>query len=342
MKTQKNKNQSKNQATQLNSVKDYGKPAVESCSAGIPLSIGLLQEDSNNPKESPTLVDHETFSKSYQVQDGAVYTIRLGVHSDPHGVGAITKDSAVACMIPTAATKRVQLLAMFFIDELYPAKFADSVYLLSDNTFKLELLHKTTRLESNNESRKSLTLSDDAVRMENENILIFFNGLDEELPECNNFTYDFLTFEVRVAFEKKHMVKQRVRVVSDKRKTWNEHIHAKVGDKIEIEVSYSNYSSDTIENLIITTDIPECFRFIKDSATTDGARRLDCALMKEDDLTILRIALGECKPGTAVSVHYIMEVINKNLPDSQDGLCNWVQVSADSNVQYAYTEIFFK
>ena len=138
------------------------------------------------------------------------------------------------------------------------------------------------------------------------------------------------------------MVKQRVRVVSDKRKTWNEHIHAKVGDKIEIEVSYSNYSSDTIENLIITTDIPECFRFIKDSATTDGARRLDCALMKKGDLTILRIALGECKPGTAVSVHYIMEVINKNLPDGQDGLCNWVQVSADSNVQYTYTEIFLK
>lgn len=107
-------------------------------------------------------------------------------------------------------------------------------------------------------------------------------------------------------------------------------------------MSYTNYSSDSIENLTITTDIPEGFQFIKDSATTDGARRLDCALMKEDDLTILRIALGECKPGTAVSVHYIMEVINKNLPDSQDGLCNWVQVSADSNVQYAYTEIFFK
>lgn len=37
MKAQKNKNQSKNQATQLNSVKDYGKPAVESRSAGINL-----------------------------------------------------------------------------------------------------------------------------------------------------------------------------------------------------------------------------------------------------------------------------------------------------------------
>ena len=169
-----------------------------------------------------------------------------------------------------------------------------------------------------------------------------FIGLDEELPECNNFTYDFLTFEVRVAFEKKHMVKQRVRVVSDKRKTWNEHIHAKVGDKIEIEVSYSNYSSDTIENLIITTDIPECFRFIKDSATTDGARRLDCALTKKDELTILKIALGECKPGIMVSVRYTVEVVNNNLPDGQDGLCNWVQVSADLNMQYAYTEIFLK
>lgn len=342
MKTQKNKTQSKNQATQLNSVKDYGKPAVESRSAGIPLSIGLLQEDSNNPKESPTLVDHGIFGKSYRVQDGAVYTIRLGVHSDPNGVGAITKDSAVACMIPTVTTKRAQLLAMFFIDELYPAKFADCVYLVSDDAFKLEYLYKTARLESNNESRESLTLSDDTISVEKDNILIFFNGLEEELPEYNNFTYDFLTFEVMVVFEKQHMVSQRVRIVSNKRKTWHERIQAKVGDRIEIEVSYSNYSSDTIENLIITTDIPECFRFIKDSATTDGARRLDCALMKKGDLTILRIALGECKPGTAVSVHYIMEVINKNLPDGQDGLCNWVQVSTDSNVQYAYTEIFFK
>lgn len=342
MKAQKNKNHSKNKATQLNSVKDYGKPAVESCAAGIPLSIGLLQEDSNNPKESPTLVDHETFGKSYRVQDGAVYTIRLGVHSDPNGVGAITRDSAVACMIPTAATKRAQLLAMFFIDELYPAKFVDCVYLLSDNAFKLELLHKTARLESNNESRESLTLSDDAVRMENGNILIFFNGLKEELPEYNNFTYDFLTFEVMVVFEKQHVASQRVRVVSNKRKTWHERIQAKVGDRIEIEVNYTNYSSDSIEDLTITTDIPEGFQLIKDSATTDGARRLDCALMKEDDLTILRIALGKCKPGTTVSVHYIMEVINKNLPDGQDGLCNWVQVSAGSNVQYAYTEIFLK
>lgn len=342
MKTQKNTNQSKNQTTQLNSVKDYGKPAVESRSAGIPLSIGLLQEDSNNPKESPTLVDHETFGKAYRVQDGAVYTIRLGIHSDPHGVGAITKDSAVACMIPTATTKRAQLLALFFIDELYPAKFADCVYLLSDNAFKLELLHKTARLESNNESRESLTLSDDTVRMENENILIFFNGLDEELSEYSNFTYDFLAFEVMVVFEKQHMVSQRVRVVSNKRKAWHERIQAKVGDKIEIEVSYSNYSSDAIEDLTITTDIPECFRFIKDSATTDGARRLDCALMKKDELTILRIALGECKPGIMVSVRYTIEVVNNNLPDGQDGLCNWVQVSADLNVQYAYTEIFLK
>lgn len=179
------------------SSKPLGKPTVETVWAGIPLSLEL---SSDSTEGRPILVDKESCGKEFKVRDGEIYTIRLGMHSNPNGLRAFTRDSMAVCTIPVTEAKGQIISAMFAAHEIYPAIFMDYVGLYADVPFSLEFMYQSAALECN-DGEKGLLLSDNAISFADDMIIISHDGLKGEIPAYCNYTYDFIRVQVRVVFE---------------------------------------------------------------------------------------------------------------------------------------------
>lgn len=177
----------------------FDKPAIELTEVGVPLSMEACP---GTDSDDPTLVDKEHYGKIYTVTDGSFYTIRLGIHSSSLGVGSMNENCAVACAIPTTSDKTQQLMALFFIPEIYPVKLMDAIWLhaKNDQQFRLEYVFGSAALESNNDSR-ALPLRHHAITGEDDHIMILQNGIEGEIPAFCTFAYDFIRFQVKVVFE---------------------------------------------------------------------------------------------------------------------------------------------
>lgn len=177
----------------------FDKPAIELAEVGVPLSMEVCPDTDNG---EPTLVDKEHFGKIYTVTDGSFYTVRLGIHSNSLGIGAMNEECAVVCTIPKLADETQRLMALFFIPDLYPAKFMDAIWLQAEDgqRFRVEYVYGSAALEQNSDSR-ALTLRNDAVTGDEDMLVILQNGLDGEIPSFCSYAYDFLKFQIKVIFE---------------------------------------------------------------------------------------------------------------------------------------------
>ena len=178
----------------------FDRPAIELAEVGVPLSMEAYPDTDS---DEPTLIDKEHFGKIYTVADGSFYTIRLGIHSSSLGIGSMNEGCAVVCAIPTTSDEIQQLIALFFISEIYPVKFMDAIWLQAKNNqkFRLEYVFGSAALESNSDSR-ACPLQHDAITEEDDHIMILQNGLEGEIPAFCTFAYDFIRFQIKVVFGK--------------------------------------------------------------------------------------------------------------------------------------------
>ena len=180
----------------------FDKPMVERVEVMMPLNFEVFPDGDD---KEPTLINPQYYDKYFIVEDQGVYRIRLGIHSCSLGIGAMNKDTSIACRIPTGTDEAHRLFALFFLPEMYPVKILDAVILQTRMPFqKFHLVYEqgSAVLESNNLSR-GLALSHDAAWIEDNTLIIFQHGLHNEIPSYADFTYEFLTFRVRVVFDKK-------------------------------------------------------------------------------------------------------------------------------------------
>lgn len=70
-------------------------------------------------------------------------------------------------------------MAVFSIAELRPAMFMDCVYLSANAPFHLEYIYRSAMLE-NNDGSKGLILSDNAVHLKNDLVVVSHYGLEGE------------------------------------------------------------------------------------------------------------------------------------------------------------------
>lgn len=174
------------------------KPVIEVAEQGIPLTIELCPDAAD---DTPTLVDKEHYRNVYTVQDGKVYTLRLGIHSSGLGIAAMNEDTIAACCIPIMPDKIHHIVSLFFIDELYPAKYMDAIWLKAktEQLFRIEYIYSSAAFESNNDSR-AFPLSNDSVTTKNDMIIIYQNGVRHEIPNCCTFFFDFLRIQIKVIY----------------------------------------------------------------------------------------------------------------------------------------------
>lgn len=135
------------------------------------------------------------------MEDEKIYTVRLGIHSDPSSPGAIPADSIGVLAIPTESANELQITAIFAFEEIYPAVFGDSVILCSDKDMRLEYIHNSVRLEPNN-GLGGLTLDEPNITLDYGMTFISYDDItDRLLPSNITFLYDFITVQIKVKFD---------------------------------------------------------------------------------------------------------------------------------------------
>ena len=177
----------------------HDQPAIEVAEQNIPLTLKLCPDAAD---KTPTFVDQEYYKKVYTVDNGQTYTLRLGIHSSGLGVPAMDVDTIVACYIPTVSDKLQHIVSLFLIDELYPAKYMDTIWLKAnaDRSFKIEYVYGSAALEPNNISQ-ALPLDNSAHKLENDSVMIYQHGVRDKIPNCCTFFFDFLRIQIKVIYE---------------------------------------------------------------------------------------------------------------------------------------------
>lgn len=178
--------------------RSWSKPTLEEARLGVPMSMELLSEPD---AEFPVMADSTEYGRRFQVDDGKVYTVRLGIRSDAEGIGAIPKNSAATIFIPTVPARDIQITATFAFPEMFPVIFADAVRLYSETEFSLEYVYGSAQLECNSIiSTKTLPLDDTAFEQVGDDIVISHANLSGLLPAHYTYNYDFISVQVKVVF----------------------------------------------------------------------------------------------------------------------------------------------
>ena len=176
--------------------RNWSKPKLEEARLGIPISMELLGNPDN---EFPIMADSMEYGRQFQVDDGKVYTGRLGIKSDSEGIGAIPKNSAATIFIPTVPARETQITATFAFPEMFPVIFADAVRLYSETEFSLEYVYGSAQLECNSIfDTKALPLNDTALEQVGDDIVIGHTNLNNLLPAHCTYNYDFISVQVKV------------------------------------------------------------------------------------------------------------------------------------------------
>lgn len=176
--------------------RSWSKPKLEEARLGIPLTMELL----NSPDdEFPVMADSMEYGRRFRVDDGKVYTVRLGIRSDAEGIGAIPGNSAATIFIPTVPARDIQITATFAFPEMFPVIFADAVRLYSETEFSLEYVYGSAQLECNSIiSTKALPLDDTTLEQVGDDIVIGHTNLNSLLPAHCTYNYDFISVQVKV------------------------------------------------------------------------------------------------------------------------------------------------
>lgn len=316
------------------SPKPLGMPTVEAAWAGAPLS---LEFSPDSTEDMPTLIDKANCGKEYHVKDGEIYTIRLGMHSHPDGLGAFNKESLAICEIPTTISKRHPIIALFATPEIYPALFMDYVSLNADRPFRLELIKGSAMLLCNN-GAEGMPLGDDAVSLEEDLVIISQSALSDKTPDYLNYTYDFIVFQVRVATEIECILRKQVRLINGDGKEWHDSVTAHIGDMVEFRVQYTN-GSGSPQKVKISDDLPPCLECVKCEAFLYDLETPEGKPIDSGTFITSGMEIGSCKPEETVAIYYTTEVVDYSPEDQQGLVWNWTEVRTGAKILENYAEV---
>lgn len=262
------------------SVKAIDKPTAKIAQVCLP----SLEEVSSEDDNMTLYVERERKNRLQKVNVGEIYTIRLGMHNHSADTGIFTRDLVSACFIPTVVSKRHRVMAFFTHKDKFPAVFMDDIILKADMPVKLEYIKGTAALECNC-SKEKISLKDDVVVLD-QRMMISTNKLDDSLPECHTYTYDFITFRVKIAEDQGYYIQKEIRILEGGREKeqWSNSVTAKIGDKLELRVTFVN--GDTFApDVTIMDELPECLGFIKGEVHTYTTDSADNQVLKADETT---------------------------------------------------------
>lgn len=131
-------------------------------------------------------------------------------------------------------------------------------------------------------------------------------------------------------------VEQRVRLAGTDE--WKTNIEdAKVGDKIEFRIRYTNISDEVQNSVMIKNVLPKNLAYIP--STTKLTNASYAADINQNDLVTDGVNIGSYKPGANAFVDFTAVVVDNTLKDGPNNIVNWSQCGVGQVTLQDYTTL---
>ena len=277
------------------------------------------------------------------VEDDKTYVVRIYVHNNnPNGEQAVAENTQVRFYIPYDSSDSIVINGQLRADNADPDLYIDDVTFKSKDgqPFHLEYVYGSALLENGKCASDGIQLADSITNQGNTtgNIedswtAIGYDALDGKIPGCYQYI-NYVTIRVKVVYDYEFSVLNQVRLAGNK--YWFKSIEAKVGDKVEFQITYQNLGKDLQENVLVRDVLPHNLRYIENSTKlsyiasgegkqvimniTDGA---------PSDIT-KGINIGKYDPTAMARIMFAAEVVDNNLKAGKNTLLNRAQSSVNS------------
>lgn len=263
------------------------------------------------------------------VENGKEYIVRLYVHNNnPGGENAVSHNTRVGFTVPTDSAKQVQVNGYIYSDNADPREYWDYVNFNSNNAFHLEYVYGSALLENNGiGANGGVKLGDEIVtQVENHGVQIGYTALNGEVPGC--YQYDnYVTIVVRAVFDTDYTVEKLVRL--DGTKEWSNYVNAKVGDRVEFRIEYTNISTEGEhqENVTIKDILPKNLRYVPGTTRLWTVDDNGSILTPDGAIVENGVNIGHFYPDSNAIVRFKADVIDEDLACGPNTLVNWAQGS---------------
>ena len=86
--------------------------------------------------------------------------------------------------------------------------------------------------------------------------------MDGRIPGCHEYI-NYVSIKVKVVYDYDFSILNQVRLAGNK--YWFKTIEAKVGDRVEFQITYKNLGKDIQENVMVRDILPPDLRYIENS-----------------------------------------------------------------------------
>ncbi len=169
-------------------------PSFEKTNSAITPGLRIMFDDDN----ILTLIDREHFGREFSVENGGLYTLRLGAFREMEK-GAM-EESALFFTIPTKADYEQRITASFELPGA-SARFLDELVLTASKPFVVELVIGSPMLESY-KNPWGIPLKYDSIRTNKDVTVIARTGIRKDVPNQYKVYFDTLSIQVRILFVK--------------------------------------------------------------------------------------------------------------------------------------------
>lgn len=169
-------------------------PSFEKTNNAITPGLRIMLENDN----TLTLIDREHFGREFSVENGGLYTLRLGAFREMEK-GAM-EESALFFTIPTKADYEQRITASFELPGA-SARFLDELVLTASKPFVVELVIGSPMLESY-KNPWGIPLKYDSIRTNKDVTVIARTGIRKDVPNQYKVYFDTLSIQVRILFVK--------------------------------------------------------------------------------------------------------------------------------------------
>lgn len=274
-------------------------------------------------------VDSGTWSANeIAVEDGKVYTVRLYVHNNnPRALDAVAENVRANFSIPNTISNSQTIVGYLRSSNATPDTYWDEVKLVSDENFTIEYVNGSAKYTN---AIHEFVLSDEVVSS-SEGTLIGYDSLDGKIPGC--FKYDGqVTIDIKIKKEAttpvvSSKISKTVRIKNSDDKTWKESVEANVGDEVEFQIEYVNLSSDGVDAVFITDNLPKNLQYVAGSTYLYNSNHQQGFHVTDENLTTTGINIGGYSPNGNAYVRFTAKVVDETLTCGRNKLTNWANVT---------------
>ena len=298
-----------------------------------------------NPK------DNLWYGNNIDAEDGKTYLVRLYAHNN--NSNSVAENTTVRFQdannvastletvkledengYETGETKQmqqVQINGFITSSNANPNEYWDYVNFNADVPFHLEYVYGSALLENNGAAAGKL--SDDIIT---NGTLIGYDALDGKVPGCYQYA-NYVSIQVKIVYDYDFTIEKKVRLAGEKE--WKESVDAKVGDKVEFQIKYTNTSDKQQDNVVIKDILPSNLRYVAGSTKIKNSNHPNGDTLDHDYLVTDGQKVGNYGPGANVRLMFTAEVVDDNLACGKNTLVNWAQAGVGSTTLQSYSTV---